>query len=140
VLCGFFWFFLVVYFDHLVSFLCCVFVFVFGGSILLILLVFCAFRFLGGGGSMLVILLVFCLVCVFCLLFFWGGRAVNVAHLVNFLCCVFFIVWGGASILLILLVFCVVFLGGSMLLILLVFRVVFFCLEGEGGYLCCSSC
>ena len=69
-----------------------------------------------------------------------GGGAVNVAHLVNFLCCVFFIVWGGASILLILLVFCVVFLGGSMLLILLVFRVVFFCLEGEGGYLCCSSC
>ena len=27
-----------------------------------------------------------------------------------------------------------------MLLILLVFCVVFFCLEGEGGYLCCSSC
>jgi hypothetical protein len=45
----FFLFFLGVYFDHLLSFLCCVFVFVFGGSILLILLVFCAFRFLGGG-------------------------------------------------------------------------------------------
>ena len=62
------------------------------------------------GGSMLLTLLVFCVV-------FLGG--IYVVHLVRFLCC---------------------FFRGSMLLILLVFCVVFFCLEGEGGYLYCSSC
>ena len=85
-----------------------------------------------GGGSMLLILLVFCVVllCLFiggvyvahpvsfqCCGFFGEGWGVYVAHLVGFLCCLF-----GGSMLLILLVFCV-FLG-SMLLILLVFCVV----------------
>ena len=67
---------------------------------------------------MLLILLVFCVVCF--LLF-----GVYVSHLVSFLCCVFLFGGGGWI---------------SMLLILLGFCVVFFCLEGEGGYLYCSSC
>ena len=71
-----------VYVSHLVSFLCCVFLF-------------------GGGGwiSMLLILLGFCVV------FLWGWETgVYVAHLVSFQCCVL-----GMSILLILLVFCAMF-------------------------------
>ena len=72
-------------------------------------------------------------------LFLGGGVrvCVYVTHLVSFLWCDFY----GGSMLLIFLVFCdVLVLGMSILLILLVFCVVFFCLEGKGGYLCCSSC
>jgi hypothetical protein len=68
-----------VYVAHLVNFLWCVF---FGGSMLLILLVFCDVLVLGM--SILLILLVFCVV------FFLGVRVcVFVAHLVNFLWCFF---------------------------------------------------
>jgi hypothetical protein len=78
------------------------------------------------------------------------GGAVNVAHLVNFLCCVFFIVWGvGVYVAHLVSFLCCVFLFGgggwiSMLLILLGFWVVFF-LGWETGvyvahlvsFLCC---
>jgi uncharacterized membrane protein len=73
---------------HLFSFLCCVF----GGAVLLIVLVFCVVFLVGLCCSSFGFLC-----CVF------GG--VCVAHLFSFLCCVF-----GGAVLLIFLVFCVVFL------------------------------
>ena len=72
--------------------------------------------------SILLILLVFCVV-----FFLAGGVRVGVyvAHLVSFLCCVF--LGSGVRV-------------GVYVAHLVSFLCCVFCLEGEGGYLFCSSC
>ena len=88
-----------VYVAHVVSFLCCVICFVFGG----LCCSSCKFSVL----CFFVFFHVAHLVSFLCFVDFFWGWGVYVVYLASFLCSVVFLVWG-TSMLLMLLAFCVV--------------------------------